>query len=790
MNVGIWNTDCVQGSYGRLPRVLFYVTLLFALVAKAHEWLIAGALAAALSYSGVAAIHACLLVWRGPGWGELDQQALIAILSASCIITVPLLNWSRTLRYLGVQRKNNGTIKTSQDLPTRTIIVYWGFLVTVGFLCLFVSLWNFELPISQVTLGGATILSCTPKGDLNLTVGQNPNWGDLVPNYEFITENNCIDPCHGVEPRDGLSAIFRSTDDLQILTKEQVNLYYNVDLANGRGKELKFAQGYRKYGLLFLPYILLQGIWTACFGRRSPIQVRDKVYLLLSQHRFFTIGRAKQWKQWGSKHYALMIYAWAVFIYVICPPLFVINLVANEIDISLLPQQETSKHIGAWSPWAATALVLIAAFIARFHNSGVSILKKIVSYEIKHFPHAIRRRKVVLLEPDTEKGAPPKPRFDVTRPNEMDRKKSTAPFNDVKKEMETSAWRIFKVTVMRQWERYHAVCHIVQKNWEETYLFLNNPDDQAQDTDRHGNKIGNHGDYKDTNLDRVHHTAVETNGTDHYTQHTSSYQNHVHPLPPIHHVQPRESFSPPASRYLHYPLDSNTAHCAKSSHDPTTRPTSVHTPARQSLIPEEPLSGTTRRSDDSLPPLFASMESDYLLESSEQEQGQQVPESILAQPPPPDDDRNRRNSTGLTQSLETSMRSRQRRSVAYTPEVSPHAIFPTTAILPASGHPSIPDTFAETPQWCFSESDLLQITHSPSPTAPHVPTASTQSPALISFSAPSSAHSSPNLSDTGTRPGHRSTVSYLQVERPRTMVFEDTIVLRKGENGVYHILDQ
>ena len=52
------DNDCQKGNYGRWPRVLYYVTLLFALLARNHDWLIGGALAAALTYSGGAAIHA------------------------------------------------------------------------------------------------------------------------------------------------------------------------------------------------------------------------------------------------------------------------------------------------------------------------------------------------------------------------------------------------------------------------------------------------------------------------------------------------------------------------------------------------------------------------------------------------------------------------------------------------------------------------------------------------------------------------------------------------------------
>src|SRR5271167_2741874 len=90
-----------QGGYCLLPRIVFYATLIFALVGRRNEWLVGGALVAAMGYSGAAAVHACLLVWRGPASGELDTWALAAILGASCIITVPLLNWSTTLRNLG-----------------------------------------------------------------------------------------------------------------------------------------------------------------------------------------------------------------------------------------------------------------------------------------------------------------------------------------------------------------------------------------------------------------------------------------------------------------------------------------------------------------------------------------------------------------------------------------------------------------------------------------------------------------------------------------------------------------
>ena len=167
---------------------------MFALVARTHEWLIAGALTAGLVYSGVAAIHACLLIWRGPSLGELDFFALMGILGSSCIIAVPLLNWSSTIRHLGQTKIDPWGKRESPQFPkleedwvqatkkreisnTRTVIVWWAFLVAVGFLALFVgfenAIYNGNLPIilSVETYSALDQLQCAPpNGYLNQSV--------------------------------------------------------------------------------------------------------------------------------------------------------------------------------------------------------------------------------------------------------------------------------------------------------------------------------------------------------------------------------------------------------------------------------------------------------------------------------------------------------------------------------------------------------------------------------------------------------------------------------------------
>ncbi len=107
----------LKGNYGCHSRVLFYCTIVFGLLASRLKWLVAGTLAAALTYSGTAAIQACLLVWYGPLHGELDLYALTIILSMSSLVTVPSIDWSGIFRNLGSGDGHSGA---------RATIIYWG----------------------------------------------------------------------------------------------------------------------------------------------------------------------------------------------------------------------------------------------------------------------------------------------------------------------------------------------------------------------------------------------------------------------------------------------------------------------------------------------------------------------------------------------------------------------------------------------------------------------------------------------------------------------------------------
>jgi len=74
----------------------------------------------------------------------------------------------------------------------------------------------------------------------------------------------------------------------------------------------------------------------------------------------------RRWQKKIAKYIALISYLWAMFASALCLPLIFTSQVSFEIWLNNFPQSESSAHVGAWDPWAATGLVLLSAFVARY----------------------------------------------------------------------------------------------------------------------------------------------------------------------------------------------------------------------------------------------------------------------------------------------------------------------------------------------------------------------------------------------------------------------------------------
>ena len=60
-----YNQPCayaISGQYGFLPRLLYYVLLIFALILRKHTWLSPAALGVAMTYAATSSVHAFALL--------------------------------------------------------------------------------------------------------------------------------------------------------------------------------------------------------------------------------------------------------------------------------------------------------------------------------------------------------------------------------------------------------------------------------------------------------------------------------------------------------------------------------------------------------------------------------------------------------------------------------------------------------------------------------------------------------------------------------------------------------
>lgn len=120
----------ISGQYGFLPRLLYYVLLIFSLILHEHDWLSTAALGTAMTYAATASVHAFALLlryrYRTPAWdnldwiylradqlGDIDLQAIFPILVAGSIMLTPILNFSNTIRHH----------------EAHSVLIFWGILL-------------------------------------------------------------------------------------------------------------------------------------------------------------------------------------------------------------------------------------------------------------------------------------------------------------------------------------------------------------------------------------------------------------------------------------------------------------------------------------------------------------------------------------------------------------------------------------------------------------------------------------------------------------------------------------
>lgn len=176
----------ISGQYGTFPRILYYVSIIFAIIARHNEWLVAGALISAMVYSSTAVIHAIVILatqGTNPHVIDLDILAITVMLLSGTLLFGPIMDFSDTVR------RSEG----------RPIVALWGIWIWIGtFICLITG-WNSisEGP-NPTESHGSQIPTIPPKSSeviclsTNVTVGNVLESASQLQNKAFNCTYDCL----------------------------------------------------------------------------------------------------------------------------------------------------------------------------------------------------------------------------------------------------------------------------------------------------------------------------------------------------------------------------------------------------------------------------------------------------------------------------------------------------------------------------------------------------------------------------------------------------------------------
>lgn len=339
----------ISSQYGLLPRVLYYCLIVFAALAYTHRWVIAGALATALTYSGAAGIHKILLsIWEHYGVAyhpdkyDTDDRVLFQITSVSILFAAPLANWSSTIRKFDVRR----------------MLWLWTALMFCCYMLSFGSLTRSDVVMapSQVRCSSETT-ECSAFSSSNNPLPSNISW--LQCGCRFQCSNASIPHIP-----------FRAEAPM-------VSVASTGYLSPVQDKGAKFILAYL---IVILSLCALTQISINLLLRlRQPSHFVRAFYwrcINISRTRLSSRGhlRCKRLLRIvfivSYPNYIILFYALPV----LYPLAFIVAVVFGELALREWPDSERPSAVGQWTPWLSVALVLAAAFMGRSQRGARSYL--------------------------------------------------------------------------------------------------------------------------------------------------------------------------------------------------------------------------------------------------------------------------------------------------------------------------------------------------------------------------------------------------------------------------------
>ncbi|KAJ5894560.1 hypothetical protein N7495_006251 [Penicillium taxi] len=195
----------VSGQYGAFPRVLNYVSVIFAILARHAEWLVTGALASVMIFTATAVVHAMVILGQSldPPVFDLDILAITALLLSNVLLFGPMMDFSSTVR----------------KSAARPIIAIWGIWVWSGLLICIIA-WSRCLDGPNPSPTHSLIPSYIPKSSELLCVSTNGTVSILLQTISQLNEQvkfNCTYDCFAYD-----TSRIRGQDEILVVPQDAI----------------------------------------------------------------------------------------------------------------------------------------------------------------------------------------------------------------------------------------------------------------------------------------------------------------------------------------------------------------------------------------------------------------------------------------------------------------------------------------------------------------------------------------------------------------------------------------
>lgn len=300
----------ISGQYGLLPRILFYASLVFAICARHFEWLVVGALASAMTFSAISAIHIIIIFathGRNPPILDLDAFGIAMIAMVSVSLFPALVCFSSTLR---------------KNRPGTAVVKFWFLMMVVtGILALIIVNDAGGPPLSS----NAEVACFLPDKTLLTSLSQLDGTQNLECIYDcFLTRGSVL------KPQDAATVMFGAP-------------------ANGMLGSWGLI-----FCMIFSGCMVYFGIIVSCMSSKKSFAERHRDASEEVQMRY---GYGPASDKDGYELMGAMVVLGSVA--------WVPTIIIIEFSMRNIPVEESINAVGQWGPWVAAAFAIIGSLIYR-----------------------------------------------------------------------------------------------------------------------------------------------------------------------------------------------------------------------------------------------------------------------------------------------------------------------------------------------------------------------------------------------------------------------------------------